>query len=102
MALTNRVAVILGATGQLGPAVAKAFADAGARIVLVAPDQDALDALFQQLGYPDSRVMLHAADLRDEEALHARGYRRMVGYVDSGNVPARLPPARRPPADPEE
>ncbi|MDL1897363.1 SDR family NAD(P)-dependent oxidoreductase, partial [Anaerolineae bacterium CFX7] len=71
MALTNRVAVIMGATGQLGPAVAKAFADAGVRLVLVAPDQAALDALFQTLGYRESRVMLYAADSLDEQALHA-------------------------------
>lgn len=70
MALTNRVAVIIGATGQLGPAVAKAFANAGARIVLVAPEQDALDALFQEIGYRESRVMLRATDLLDAPALY--------------------------------
>lgn len=70
MALTNRVAVIIGATGQLGPAVAKAFANAGARIVLVAPEQDALDALFQEIGYRESRVMLRATDLLDAQALY--------------------------------
>jgi NAD(P)-dependent dehydrogenase (short-subunit alcohol dehydrogenase family) len=70
MPLTNRVAVIIGASGQLGPAVAKAFADAGVRIVLVAPEQEPLDALFQALGYRESRVMLRAADLLDEQALY--------------------------------
>ncbi len=71
MALTNRVAVIIGAASQLGPAVAKAFADAGVRIVLVAPTQEPLDALFQTLGYRESRVMLRVADPLDAQALHA-------------------------------
>lgn len=70
MPLTNRVAVIIGASGQLGPAVAKAFANAGMRLALVAPEQGALDALFQEVGYRESRVMRRAADLLDEQALY--------------------------------
>ena len=62
MPLTNRVAVIIGATGQLGPAVARAFAHAGARLVLVGTQQSALDALQTNLGYRESRVMTAVAD----------------------------------------
>lgn len=35
MTLENRVAIVTGALGNLGSATARAFADAGARLVLV-------------------------------------------------------------------
>lgn len=62
MSLTDKVAVIIGASGQLGPAVARAFAIAGAKIVLVGTRMDTLVTLQKELGFPESRVMLYAAD----------------------------------------
>lgn len=66
MALTNKVAVITGSTGPLGPAVAKSFADAGAKLALVATSADELSGLVNELGYPESRVFTTARDVMDE------------------------------------
>jgi len=69
MPLTNRVAVIVGASGHLGPAVAKAFAHAGARLVLVGTQEDVLAELFKDLGFRESRVVTHVADALDPAAM---------------------------------
>lgn len=69
MALTNKVAVVIGATGQLGPAIAKAFAHEGARLVLVSTHQEALEGLQKELGFRDTRVMIHVADAMDEASM---------------------------------
>lgn len=69
MSLTNKVAVIVGATGQLGPATAKAFAHQGARLVLVGTQPEGLAALQQELGFRETRVMTHVADAIDEAAM---------------------------------
>lgn len=66
MALTKKVAVLVGATGQLGPAIARTFANQGARVVLVSPHKEGLDALQKELGFPDTRVLTHVADAMDE------------------------------------
>ncbi len=75
ISLTNRIAVIIGATGQLGPAVAHAFADAGARLVLVGTPQTALDTLRIKLGYRESRVITLAADPLSETDINAAAER---------------------------
>ncbi len=62
MALTNKVAVLIGASGQLGPAVAAAFAHAGVKLVLVGTRQDKLDSLHQALGFRETRVFVRVAD----------------------------------------
>ena len=51
MALTNKVAVVIGATGQLGGAIAKAFAHEGAVLVLVSGHEESLDGLQKELGF---------------------------------------------------
>jgi NAD(P)-dependent dehydrogenase (short-subunit alcohol dehydrogenase family) len=71
MPLTNRVAILIGASGQLGPAVSKAFAHAGAKLVLVGTHPEPLAQLFQELGFRESRVMTHAADASDPAAMGA-------------------------------
>ncbi len=70
MPLTDKVAIVIGATGQLGPAVAKAFAHSGARLVLVSTNQERLALLFNELGFRESRVMTHVANAMDEAAMH--------------------------------
>lgn len=69
MPLTNRVAVLIGATGQLGPAVSKAFAHAGARLVLVGTQANVLEELLTELGFPESRIITHVADALDPAAM---------------------------------
>jgi NAD(P)-dependent dehydrogenase (short-subunit alcohol dehydrogenase family) len=69
MPLTDKVAVIIGATGQLGPAIAKSFAHAGTKLVLVSSQQEGLDALQKELGFRDTRVMTRATDGMDPAAM---------------------------------
>lgn len=69
MSLTDKVAVIVGATGQLGPATARAFAHQGAKLVLVSSQEEGLATLSRELGFPETRVMIHTADAMDPAAM---------------------------------
>jgi NAD(P)-dependent dehydrogenase (short-subunit alcohol dehydrogenase family) len=60
------LAVVTGATGGLGSACARAFAQAGARLVLVSRGGAALDALADELD-----AMALACDLTDDDAVDA-------------------------------
>jgi 3-oxoacyl-[acyl-carrier protein] reductase len=64
----GRVAVITGATGYLGHALARGFADAGATLLLSGRSQEALDALAEELGLAPDRVHTFAVDLTDSAA----------------------------------
>lgn len=66
MPLTNKVAVVTGATGPLGRPVAQAFANAGARLALVATSEDELAGLAAELQFPERRVFTTARDLMEE------------------------------------
>ena len=61
--LTDRVVVITGATGDLGPAVAHAFADEGAKLALLARDEDACIGLAMSLPGATRRHLPLPADL---------------------------------------
>ncbi|MDE2702576.1 MAG: SDR family NAD(P)-dependent oxidoreductase [Chloroflexota bacterium] len=61
--LQGKVAVITGATGGIGRAAARRFAEAGARLTLVDLDEDALQELVESLG-PESANFC-AADVTD-------------------------------------
>jgi len=60
MTFKNKVVLITGASGNLGQAVATAFADAGGRLALVGLHQDALERSF---GPSNADRLLVAADL---------------------------------------
>lgn len=66
--LRDRVALITGATGGLGPVVAAELAAHGARLGLVGSSGERLERLVSELALPEGRWMTAAADLRDEEA----------------------------------
>ena len=68
MEFQDRTVVITGAAGNLGRAVAEAFAARGANLVLVDLKNDALQRVF---GAGDSRRLLAAADLLDQAQLDA-------------------------------
>lgn len=69
MALSDRVVLITGATGEVGPVVSRAFAEAGARLALTGTRGEALEALAREIALADERVFLRAADLtRSDEA----------------------------------
>jgi NAD(P)-dependent dehydrogenase (short-subunit alcohol dehydrogenase family) len=67
----GRVVVITGATGGLGQAAAKAFAERGASLALLDKDQEKLDSLVRALNLPSERLFSRVVDLLDAPALHA-------------------------------
>ena len=67
----DRVIVITGATGALGKKTAQVFAERGHSLVLLAHDQEKLDALKRDLNLPADRLFAAAIDLRDGDAVRA-------------------------------
>ncbi len=57
--------LITGATGGVGPAVARVLAEAGSQLVLVSRSHDKLEDLAASLGMPETDCLIHACDLRD-------------------------------------
>jgi 3-oxoacyl-[acyl-carrier protein] reductase len=64
----DRVAVISGATGYLGRALSRGFAEADATLVLTSRRQEALDRLAGELALPAERIFTVAADLTEHSA----------------------------------
>jgi 3-oxoacyl-[acyl-carrier protein] reductase len=64
--LTNRVALVTGASGGLGSAIARALHGQGAKVVLSGTRREALDALAQELG---ERAFVVPGDLSDKDAV---------------------------------
>jgi len=79
--MADRVVVVTGATGKLGPTVAARFAAAGDRLALLARDRDAVEALVATLPGGAGRHAGIAADLSSEGgATHAAAaVRRRLG-----------------------
>jgi NAD(P)-dependent dehydrogenase (short-subunit alcohol dehydrogenase family) len=69
--LTDRVIVITGATGGLGPTVVQTMADAGASVVPTGRRQEALDSLLKDVGLPDGRALAQTSDVTDADSLAA-------------------------------
>jgi NAD(P)-dependent dehydrogenase (short-subunit alcohol dehydrogenase family) len=69
--LDGRVIAIAGASGGLGPSVARRLAAGGATIAGVDRSQQHLDDLRAELGLPDDRFDGQVVDLRDEQATRA-------------------------------
>lgn len=63
--LENKVAIITGATGNLGFAISKAYVEAGATVVLVGRDQNKLHQTVQKLGQSPDRVTTFVVDVAD-------------------------------------
>jgi len=82
--MMDRVVVITGATGALGSAAARAFADRGARLALLSNDREKLDALVRALDLPAARALTLTGDLRDGPATRAAADEvvRAFGRVD--------------------
>lgn len=69
--LTGRTAVIIGASGGLGEAMAHALGDAGAALALVGRNQAKLDALADQLRARGATAQTFTADVTDEASVQA-------------------------------
>ena len=83
--MNDRVVVITGATGRLGQAASRAFAEQGASLALLSTNQDKLDALARDLDLPAERVLTYAVNLLDEFAVQdaAEAVAAKFGRVDA-------------------
>lgn len=77
MSPIDRVVLITGASGGLGPVAAARFAAGGARLALSGRDRGRLEALVDQIGLAPDRSMAAVGDLGD-----ADDARRLVGEVE--------------------
>ena len=75
--LDGKVAVITGATGGIGRAASRLFAEEGARVALVDLDEGALRELAQSIG--EERASYSAADVTDAAQSQA--------YIDARGEP---------------
>ena len=71
MSLTDKVVAIAGAAGGLGPTVARAFVDAGARLAVAGRNQADLIRLLDALKLPEDHRLASAVDLTDAAAAQA-------------------------------
>ena len=69
--MADRVVVITGATGDLGPVVARRFSDEGARCVLVARDEESCIGLAMSLPGATRRHLPLPANLADADSASA-------------------------------
>ncbi|HTV68362.1 MAG TPA: SDR family oxidoreductase [Rhizobiaceae bacterium] len=64
--LTNKVAIVTGASSGIGRATAKLFAEHGAKVVVAARRQKELDVLVEEIADSDGAARALAGDVRDE------------------------------------
>ena len=84
MELLDRVAVVTGAGGAVGAAVARRFADEGARLLLADEDKEALDQIRQEGGHAAESVdglSIDLASASQVDALVGRAVARF-GRID--------------------
>lgn len=68
MRLDNRVAIVTGASSDIGKGVAKRFVEEGAKIVLLARDLEKLEKARNEIGNKDSTASM-SCDLTDESQI---------------------------------
>ncbi len=81
--LTGKTALVTGATGGIGGAIARALHAQGATVALSGTRREALDALAGELG---ERVHVLPCDLADKDAVEA-----LVPAAEDGDGQARHP-----------
>jgi NAD(P)-dependent dehydrogenase (short-subunit alcohol dehydrogenase family) len=67
--MTEKVALVTGASRGIGTAVARAFRSAGASVAIAARDAEALDRLAEELGCSDGHALALPTDVSDPEAV---------------------------------
>lgn len=84
--LTGKVAIITGSSRGIGKAIAMAFAEHGARVVISSRKQEACDAVAEEINarYGAGRAVAIAASLSDRAALEAlvAKTREQLGPID--------------------
>jgi short-subunit dehydrogenase len=83
MTLREQVAVIAGATGGIGEAIATEAARHGAKLALTARNAAKLEVLAKKIGKPGAAIRCYAADLTSEDEVE-RLRKRII--VDFGEV----------------
>jgi NAD(P)-dependent dehydrogenase (short-subunit alcohol dehydrogenase family) len=79
-ALTDKVAIITGASSGIGRATAKLFAEQGAKLVVAARRQAELDALVAEIADSGGKAVAMAGDVRDEAFARALVERAVAEY----------------------
>lgn len=84
MELHDKVAVLTGGAGGIAKETARLFVEAGAKVVLVDLQQQALDKAQKELGFNDDQCLLVAADVskEDDVAEYVRQTRDKFGKID--------------------
>jgi NAD(P)-dependent dehydrogenase (short-subunit alcohol dehydrogenase family) len=67
--LRGRVAIVTGASRGIGAAATRAFATAGARVVLAARDEASLSALCDEIGGRGGKALVAPTDVTDADAV---------------------------------
>ncbi len=82
--LKNKIAVIYGASGGIGGAVARAFAHEGARVFLTGRDQASVDAVAKDIASAGGSAVAAQVDALDEHAIdtHLQSVIDTAGRVD--------------------
>lgn len=78
MLLANRTALVYGASGAVGGAVAKAFAREGARVFLAARSAEGLDQVAAEIRAKGGRAEVAPVDATDKDAVEAH----LAGVID--------------------
>jgi len=77
--LSGKIAVVTGGNSGIGLAIAMAFAQAGAQVVILGRRQDAVDAAVARIGAGTVGVVGDVADLATHDRLIAEVHRRFGG-----------------------
>ena len=65
MRLNGKVAIVTGASSDIGKGISKRFAEEGAKVILVARNLEQLEATRKEIGHEESTASI-SCDLTDE------------------------------------
>jgi NAD(P)-dependent dehydrogenase (short-subunit alcohol dehydrogenase family) len=94
--LKNKIAIIYGASGGIGGAVARAFADQGARLFLTGRDRASVDAVANDIVSAGGSAVAAQVDALDEQAVdaHLQSVIDSAGRVDISFNAVGIPNAK--------